>query len=63
MAATRSHRDKRSASGRGGKARKRPMISADKKDKWNENILESVRQYNRWFLKFAPKAFRETRAQ
>ncbi len=36
-------------------------INRDKPDKWKEDIAKSVDFYNEWFMKFAPKAFRETR--
>jgi hypothetical protein len=39
------------------------VINADKPTTWPENIRASVDQYNRWFLEFAPKAFRAERAR
>lgn len=36
-------------------------INRDKPDNWKEDIAASVDFYNEWFMKFAPKAFRETR--
>jgi len=39
------------------------MVNADKKESWPANIEKSVEQYNQWFLKFAPKAFKETYAR
>lgn len=36
-------------------------INRDKPDKWKADIAKSVDFYNEWFMKFAPKAFRETR--
>jgi hypothetical protein len=42
---------------------KKAMINADKKALWDENIAQSVEQYNQWFLRFAPKAFQDTRAK
>ena len=36
-------------------------INRDKPDLWKNDILQSVDLYNRWFMEFAPKAFRETR--
>ena len=36
-------------------------INRDKPDLWKDDILQSVDLYNRWFMEFAPKAFRETR--
>ena len=38
------------------------VINANKPDRWKDDIAFSVDLYNRWFLEFAPKAFRETRA-
>lgn len=35
----------------------------DKPDRWKTDIARSVDMYNEWFIKFAPKAFRETRVQ
>ena len=36
-------------------------INADKPQRWKEDIARSVDFYNDWFLRFAPKAYRETR--
>ena len=36
-------------------------MNLDKPHLWKADIAESVDMYNRWFLKFAPKAFRDTR--
>ena len=36
-------------------------VNLDKPHRWNADIAESVRAYNRWFLASAPKAFREQR--
>lgn len=36
-------------------------INRDKPDLWKNDILRSVDLYNRWFMEFAPKAFRDTR--
>lgn len=36
-------------------------INRDKPDLWKNDILQSVDLYNRWFMEFAPRAFRETR--
>lgn len=36
-------------------------INRDKPDFWKNDVAESVDLYNKWFMKFAPKAFRETR--
>ena len=38
-------------------------VNLDKPHLWKADIVRSVDMYNEWFLKFAPKAFRETRAQ
>ena len=38
-------------------------VNLDKPDRWKADILQSVDLYNDWFMKFAPKAFRETRIQ
>jgi hypothetical protein len=36
-------------------------INLDKPHLWKQDTKTSVDYYNRWFMKFAPKAFRETR--
>ncbi len=36
-------------------------VNLDKPNLWKADIARSVDMYNDWFLKFAPKAFRETR--
>jgi hypothetical protein len=36
-------------------------INADKPHLWKGDTRASVDQFNRWFVKFAPKAYRETR--
>ena len=36
-------------------------VNRDKPDLWKADIAKSVDTYNHWFLRFAPKAFRETR--
>ena len=36
-------------------------INLDKPDRWKRDIALSVDQYNAWFMRFAPQAFRETR--
>jgi type II restriction enzyme len=38
-------------------------VNRDKPDRWKGDIMKSVDMYNDWFMKFAPKAFRETRIQ
>jgi hypothetical protein len=36
-------------------------INADKPQQWKADTLASVDQFNQWFMKFAPKAYRDTR--
>ena len=36
-------------------------INRDKPDYWKVDIQASVDLYNRWFMKFAPEAFRQAR--
>ncbi len=36
-------------------------INLDKPHLWKEDIARSVDLYNKWFLKFAPKTYREER--
>lgn len=38
-------------------------VNRDKPDRWKKDISLSVDLYNDWFMKFAPKAFRETRVR
>jgi len=38
-------------------------VNRDRPDRWKGDIAKSVDMYNDWFMKFAPKAFRETRIQ
>lgn len=38
-------------------------VNRDKPGKWKTDVARSVDMYNDWFMKFAPKAFRETRVQ
>lgn len=38
-------------------------VNRDKPDQWKADVAKSVDMYNDWFLKFAPKAFRETRVE
>jgi len=35
----------------------------DKPNRWKQDTQASVDHYNKWFMKFAPKAFRDTRLQ
>src|SRR5208282_4324200 len=36
-------------------------INRDKPDLWKNDVARSVDLYNEWFMRFAPKAFRDTR--
>jgi len=36
-------------------------VNMDKPQRWKDDIAQSVDFYNDWFLRFAPKAYRETR--
>jgi XamI restriction endonuclease len=38
-----------------------PMLNADKPQRWNQDIIDSVNLYNNWFLQFAPATFRAER--
>ena len=38
-------------------------INADKPHLWKADIAASVDQFNQWFMRFAPEAFRSTRAK
>lgn len=38
-------------------------VNRDKPSRWKTDVAQSVDMYNDWFMKFAPKAFRETRIQ
>src|SRR5215472_14868445 len=37
------------------------QINADKPHLWKADTRASVDQFNRWFMRFAPKAYRDTR--
>lgn len=39
------------------------MVNADKPSQWKDDIAASVDHYNAWFMKFAPKTYREKRAE
>lgn len=39
------------------------MINADKPHLWKADIAASVDQFNQWFMRFAPEAFRTTRVK
>lgn len=38
-------------------------VNLDKPRLWNADIAQSVDMYNDWFMRFAPKAFRDTRIE
>lgn len=38
-------------------------VNADKTQRWKEDVARSVDFYNGWFLRFAPKAYRQTRRE
>ena len=38
-------------------------VNADKPHRWKADIAASVDQFNRWFMRFAPEAFRTTRVK
>jgi hypothetical protein len=38
-------------------------VNSNKPDRWKADINQSVDFYNDWFMKFAPKAYRETRLE
>jgi len=38
-------------------------VNLDKPQRWKEDTKASVDHYNKWFMKFAPKAFRDTRLE
>ena len=37
------------------------QVNLNKPERWKKDIAKSVDMFNDWFMKFAPKAFRETR--
>src|SRR5947209_1208111 len=39
------------------------MINADKPTQWKADIAASVDHYNAWFMKFAPRTYREKRIE
>jgi len=39
------------------------MINADKPAQWKADIAASVDFYNTWFMKFAPRTYREKRVE
>lgn len=38
-------------------------VNRDKPDKWKADIAQSMDMYNDWFVRFAPEAYRNVRAQ
>lgn len=58
----RSLRSPRSKTLRKGQIR-RKMINADKPHLWKNDVAASVDLYNNWFMKFAPKTYRDKRAE
>jgi type II restriction enzyme len=38
-------------------------VNSNKPEQWKTDIARSVDLFNKWFMQFAPKAFRETRTQ
>ena len=38
-------------------------LNADKPHLWKADIAASVDQFNQWFMRFAPEAFRSTRVE
>lgn len=38
-------------------------VNRDKPDRWKADIAQSVDMYNDWFLRFAPNAYRASRAE
>jgi hypothetical protein len=38
-------------------------VNSNKPEQWKTDIAKSVDLFNKWFMQFAPKAFRETRTQ
>jgi len=38
-------------------------VNLDKPHRWKEDIAKSVDMFNKWFLEFAPKTFRDSRVQ
>src|SRR3989338_1774304 len=41
----------------------RKGVNLNNPARWKQDIVDSVDMYNSWFMKFAPKAYRDTRAQ
>lgn len=38
-------------------------VNLDKPHLWKDDTRASVDHYNKWFMRFAPKAFRDTRVE
>src|SRR5438105_3236795 len=38
-------------------------INLNRPERWKSDIAQSVDMYNRWFLQFAPRVYRETRLE
>jgi type II restriction enzyme len=38
-------------------------VNLDKPERWKTDIARSVDLYNDWFMKFAPKAYRDSRVK
>jgi hypothetical protein len=38
-------------------------VNSDKPNLWKDDIVKSVDLYNEWFIRFAPKAYRDTRVE
>jgi len=43
--------------------RRLPLINADKPHLWKSDVSASVDLYNRWFMRFAPKTYRQERIE
>jgi len=39
------------------------IVNANKPEKWKQDIAKSVDYYNNWFMRFAPKTYRDTRKE
>jgi len=38
-------------------------VNSNKPERWNADVAQSVDFYNNWFMRFAPKAYRDTRSE
>lgn len=54
---------KRQAAARPSRSGGQLAVNRHKRDRWNSDIAKSVDAFNDWFVKFAPKTFRDSRAQ